>query len=125
MYLNFLIMIKLIKKLNFDYALDLLRNPAGTVTINYTQPIQSVELRFRTDNVLTNPTMSSTMNLISIGANNVTLDFSRGTLGTLSINGNPTGEIECYNGDWVNTLLRVSGSDLELIAARLGVKAGI
>ncbi len=106
------------EKPNFDYALDLIRNPAGTVTINYTQPIQSVELRFRTDDVLTNPTMSSTMNLISIGANNVTLDFSRGTLGTLSINGNPTGEIECYNGDWVNTLLRVSGSDLELIAKK-------
>jgi hypothetical protein len=30
------------------------------------------------------------MNLYSIGSNNVTIDFVRGTLGTLSINGTAT-----------------------------------
>ena len=106
------------EKLNFDYALDLIRNPAGTVLVNYDQPIQTVELRFRTDNVLTNPTMSSGMNLFTIGSNTVTVDFSKGTLGRLAINGNTTDEIECYNGDWINTILRVSGSNLELIAKK-------
>jgi hypothetical protein len=75
------------EKLNFDYALDLIQNAAGTVTVDYDQPINSVELRFRTDNVLTNPALPSTMNLFSVDSNDVTLDFTRGTLGTIQING--------------------------------------
>jgi|19_taG_2_1085344.scaffolds.fasta_scaffold02111_1 hypothetical protein len=98
--------IPIYEQLNFDYALDLIRNPAGTVIINYDQPIGSVELRFRTENILTNPTMSSTMNLYNVGGNSVTVDFSSGTLGTININGTASAEIECFNGDWVNTILR-------------------
>ena len=94
------------EKLNFDYALDLISNPAGTVTVNYDQPIDSIELRFRTDNIITNPTMPSTMNLYSVGSNEVTIDFSRGNLGTININGTASAEIECFDGEWVNTILR-------------------
>jgi hypothetical protein len=36
------------EKLNFDYALDLSSSAAGTVSVNYTSPINAVELRFRT-----------------------------------------------------------------------------
>ena len=103
----------------FNYALDLINNTAGTVTVDYTKPIRSVELRFRTDNVLTNPSVPSTMNLYSIGGNNVTIDFNSGTLGTLRINTTASGQIECFDGEYINTLLR-SGSNgtLELLAQR-------
>lgn len=106
------------EKLNFDYALDLLANPAGTVTINYTQPINSVELRFRTDNVVTNPTMSSTMNLFNIGSNAVTLDYSSGTMGSIQINGTSSLDIEMFDGGWLTALLKTSGSALQVVAKR-------
>lgn len=107
------------EKLNFDYALDLINNNAGTVRVDYDQPINSVELRFKIDNVLNNPTVPSSMNLYSIGSNNVTINFVRGTLGTLSINGTATNEIECYNGEFLNTLLRSGSSGtLELIVQK-------
>ena len=54
---------------------------------NYSQSINTVELRFKTDNVITNPAVPSTMNLFSVGSHDVTLDFTRGTLGTIQING--------------------------------------
>ena len=108
----------LYKKLNFDYSLDLIANTAGTVTVDYTQPIQSVELRFRTDNVLKNPSIPNTMHLYSIDGNDVTIDFVSGTYGTISINGNVSNAIEMFDGGWINTVLRKNGSDLELIANR-------
>ena len=106
------------EKLNFDYALDLIQNPAGNVTINYTQPINSVELRFRTDNVVTNPTIPSTMNLFNIGSNAVTLDYSSGTMGSIQINGTSSADIEMFDGGWLTALLKTSGSALQVIAKR-------
>jgi hypothetical protein len=107
------------EKLNFDYALDLIQNAAGTVTVDYDQPINSVELRFRTDNVLTNPALPSTMNLFSVDSNDVTLDFTRGTLGTIQINGTNSADIEMFDGGWLNVLLRSGGnSSLEVVAKK-------
>ena len=106
------------EKLNFDYALDLMTNTAGSVTVNYTQPINTVELRFRTDNVITNPTMSGTMNLFNIGSNAVTLDFQSGTLGKIKINGTGSGNIEMFDGGWLTAILRTSGSNLQVVAKR-------
>jgi hypothetical protein len=106
------------EKLNFDYALDLLQNPAGTVTINYSESINTVELRFRTDNVITNPTMSSTMHLYTIGSNVVTIDYTSGTLGTILVNGTGSANIEMFDGGWISTMLRPNGSDLEITAKR-------
>ena len=106
------------EKLNFDYALDLITNTAGTVTVNYDQPIESVELRFRTDDVIKNPTMPSTMNLFTIGSNTVTLDYTSGTLGTIQINGNSSSNIELFDGGWLTALLRKDGSNLEIVAKK-------
>ena len=107
------------EKLNFDYALDLIENTSGTVTINYDQPINSAELRFRTDDVLKNPSIPSTMNLFTIDSNDVTLDFTRGTLGTIRINETSSADIEMFDGGWLNVLLR-SGSNgtLEVVAKK-------
>jgi hypothetical protein len=106
------------EKLNFDYALDLSGSAAGTVVVNYTKPIQSVELRFRTADVLKYPTIPSTMNLYNIGSNSVTIDFSSGTMGVIQINGTGSAEFELFNGDWINTILRVNGTNLDLIAKK-------
>ena len=106
------------EKLNFDYALDLITNSAGLVTTNYSQSINSVEVRFRTDNVVTNPTMPSTMNLFSIGNNHVTLDYTRGTLGTIQINGTSSADIEMFDGGWLTAMLRTTGSNLQVVAKR-------
>jgi len=108
----------LYEKLNFDYALDLITNTAGTVTVNYNQPIEAVELRFRTDNVITNPLLPSTMNLFTIGSNTVTLDYTSGTMGTIQINGNSSADIELFDGEWLSTVLRKDGSNLEVIAKK-------
>ena len=104
-------------KLNFDYSLDLIRNPAGTVTTNYDQVIKSSELRFRLDNVISNPTMSSDMNLYKIGPSgtSVNIDFTAGTKGTFTIK-SPTdtatsGEMELFDGGYINTLLKTGSND--------------
>lgn len=117
------------EKLNFDYALDLIRNPAGTVITDWDAADSpngapnAIELRFRTDNVLTNPTMSGIMNLYTINAENsedilVDVAFSRGTLGRIRVNGTASAEIECFDGKWTNTILENSGSELKLTAKR-------
>ena len=106
------------EKLNFDYALDLITNTAGTVTVNYDQPIQSVELRFRTDDVIKNPTMPSTMNLFTIDSNTVTLDYTSGTLGTIQINGTGSANIELFDGGWLSAILRKNGTNLDVVAKK-------
>jgi len=106
------------EKLNFDYALDLIGTTTGTVTTNYSESINTVELRFRTDNVITNPTMSGTMNLFSVGSNAVTIDYTSGTLGTILINGTGSANIEMFDGGWLTAMLRTTGSKLEVVAKR-------
>ena len=106
------------EKLNFDYSLDLITNTAGTVTTNYSQSINTIEVRFRTDNVVKSPTMPSTMNLFSVGNNHVTIDFTRGTLGTIQINGTSSADIEIFDGSWITAMLRTSGSDLQVVAKK-------
>ena len=106
------------EKLNFDYALDLSGSAAGTVVVNYTQPINAVELRFKTADVLKYPIMPSTMNLYNIGSNSVTIDFSSGTKGVIQINGTGSAEFELFNGEWINTLLRKNGTNLDLVAKK-------
>jgi hypothetical protein len=106
------------EKLNFDYALDLINNSAGTVTVNYDQPVNSVELRFRTDDVLENPTLPGTMHLYTIDGNDVTIDFQSGTYGSILINGTASAAIEMFDGGWLNTVLRTNGSLLEIVAKR-------
>jgi hypothetical protein len=106
------------EKLNFDYALDSIANSAGTITVNYSQSINTVELRFRTDNVITNPSISSTMNLFNVGSNAVTLKYTSGTLGKIQINGTGSANIEMFDGGWINMMLKTSGTNLQVVAAR-------
>jgi len=106
------------EKLNFDYALDLSGSSSGTVTVNYSQSLQSVELRFRTADVVKHPTLPNTMNLYTIGSNAVTIDFSSGTMGNIQINGTSSGDFELFNGDWITTVLRKNGTNLDLIAKK-------
>ena len=106
------------EKLNFDYALDLSGSSSGTVTVNYSQSLQTVELRFRTADVLKYPTIPSTMNLYTIGSNAVTIDFSSGTMGSIQINGTSSADFELFNGDWITTILRKQGTNLDIIAKK-------
>jgi hypothetical protein len=108
----------LYKKLNFDYALDLSGSSAGTVTVNYSQSINTVELRFRTADVVKYPTMPSTMNLFTVGSNVVTLDYTSGTKGTMKINGTGSANIELFDGGWLTTMLRTNGNKLDLITKK-------
>ena len=102
----------LYEKLNFDYALDLINNTAGTVTVNYTSSINTTEIRFRTDDVIKTPTLASTMNLFTIGSNTVTLDYSSGTKGKMQINGTSSADIELFDGGYLTTMLRTTPDEL-------------
>jgi len=106
------------EKYNFDYALDLSGSTAGTVTVNYSQSINSVELRFRPDNIETNPLIPTTMNLFNIGSNSVIMEFNSGNKGVIKINGTSSGLIELYNDEWVTTLLKTNGTNLDLITKK-------
>ena len=106
------------EKLNFDYALDLSGSSAGTVTVNYSQSINTVELRFKTLNVVTHPTLPNTMNLFNIGSNAVTLDFTSGNKGVVKINGTGSNTIELFDGNWLSVALRTNGTNLDLITKK-------
>jgi hypothetical protein len=106
------------EKLNFDYALDLSGSSAGTVTVNYSQSINTVELRFRPDNIATNPLIPTTMNLFNIGSNAVTMEFNSGNKGVMKINGTSSGLIELYNDEWLTTMIKRNGTNLDLITKK-------
>ena len=106
------------EKLNFDYALDLSGNTAGIVTVNYSQSINTVELRFRPDDVVANPSIPTTMNLLNIGSNAVILEFNSGNKGVIKINGTGSGLIELYNGEWLTTMIKTNGTNLDLITKK-------
>jgi|TARA_R110002012_G_scaffold52195_3_gene134132 hypothetical protein len=99
-------------KLNFDYALDLINNTAGTVIVNYTSSIKTTEIRFRTDDVIKTPTLPSTMNLFTIGSNTVTLDYTSGTKGKVQINGTSSADIELFDGGYLSAMLRATPDEL-------------
>ena len=106
------------EKYNFDYALDLSGSTAGTVTVNYSQSINTVELRFRPDDVVANPSIPTTMNLLNIGSNAVTLEFNSGNKGVMKINGTGSGLIELYNDEWLTTMVKTNGTNLNLITKK-------
>lgn len=106
------------EKTNFDYALDLINNAAGTVTINYNTPIDGLELRFRTDDVVSNPLLPSAMNLVTIGSNTISLHFDSGNMGKVKINGTASSNIELYDGAWLNLLLQKNGTNLDLFVKK-------
>ena len=106
------------EKYNFNYALDLSSSAAGTVTVNYSQSINTVELRFRPDNVITNPTIPTTMNLFNVGSNSVTMEFNSGNKGVMKINGTGSGLIELYADEWLTTMLKTNGTNLDLITKK-------
>lgn len=107
------------EKLNFDYSLDLINNSSGIVETEYSGSVKSIELRFRLEDVSLNPFIPSVMSLYTFDTNEVDIEFVSGTYGRLRINGNPTNNIEVFDGGWVNTLLTWDGaSSLNLYAAR-------
>jgi hypothetical protein len=95
------------EKLNFDYALDLIGTTTGTVKIRYAIKPSDIEFRFRTDNVIANPTISSSMELFDINGGSVyaTVDFVSGTKGSISLNGNTSTPIEMFDGGWLSVLI--------------------
>jgi hypothetical protein len=101
------------EKLNFDYALDLINNPAGLVEINVPSDMIAIELRFRLDDVRKNPTIPSSMELLSIdgGSFTVGVDFVSGTFGTVSISGMTASDpIEMFDGGWISLLVQNDGN---------------
>ena len=101
-----------------NYALDLIANTAGTVTTNYSQSINTVQLRFRTADVTKTPTLPSTMNLFTIGSNTVTLNYVSGTVGQLKINNTGSANIELFDGGWTSVILKTNSNKLDLVASR-------
>jgi hypothetical protein len=108
------------EKLNFDYALDLIGTTAGTVVIPYTTTPSALELRFRLDDVRTNPTMPSSMELLNIGGSfYVSVDFVSGTMGTISISGmTASSPIEMFDGGWLSLLLTDDGTNSYAVVKR-------
>lgn len=109
------------EKLNFDYALDLINTTAGEVSVIYDTTLQFIELRFRLDDVRTNPTIPSQMELIRINDSSlyVTVDFVSGTLGTVSVNGDtPSAPIEMFDGGWLSLKLNDDGTDSYAVVKR-------
>ena len=106
------------EKYTLNYALDLSGSAAGTVTTNYSQSINTVELRFRPDNIVDNPLIPTTMNLFTVGSNVVTLEFNSGNKGVMKLNGTSSGLIELYSDEWLNTMLKTNGTNLDLITKK-------
>ena len=109
------------EKLNFDYALDLIGTTAGSVNISYTTTPNNIEFRFRLDDVIANPAMSSSMELFDIGSGSfyATIDFVSGTKGTISLNGDSASTpIEMFDGGWLSVLVTENSGDSFAIVKR-------
>ena len=110
------------EKLNFNYALNTSGSNTGQfeiVNIGASKSVGSIEFRFRVPDVVQHPTIPSKMLLYTINSNhNVGLEFTSGNKGVMQLNGTSSGEFEIFNGEWVSTLLRETGSNVELIAKR-------
>ena len=106
------------EKYTLNYALDVSGSTSGIVTTNYSQSINTVELRFRPDNIVDNPLIPTTMNLFTVGSNVVTLEFNSGNKGVMKLNGTSSGLIELYSDEWLNTMLKTNGTNLDLITKK-------
>ena len=109
------------EKLNFDYALDLINTTTGTVKIEYKTTPTDIEFRFRTDNVITNPMISSSMELFDINGGSLyaTIDFVSGTKGTISLKGGtPSAPIEMFDGGWLSVLITEDAGDTYAVVKR-------
>ena len=113
------------EKLTENYALDLIDSPAGTVSIPYSSPT-AIELRFKTDNIIANPFMSSSVNLFKWngGARSVKLNYVSGTMGTVCIQTSTTtgvvsSPIEMFDGNgWLTAVLQEDGANLKVTVTR-------
>jgi hypothetical protein len=108
------------EKLNFDYALDVSSSAAGLVTVNYNSlPLNSIELRFRTDNVQDNPFLPNTMNVLQFGGDRIVLSFQSGDKGTFQINGSAqTDPISVFDGEWASLIVKNNGGNIELVVKK-------
>jgi hypothetical protein len=108
------------EKLNFDYALDVSSSAAGLVTVNYNSlPLNSIELRFRTDNVQDNPFLPNTMNVLQFGGDRILLSFQSGDKGTFQINGSAqTDPISVFDGEWASLIVKNNGGNIELVVKK-------
>jgi hypothetical protein len=58
------------------------------------------------------------MNLFNVGSNSVTLEFNSGNKGVMQINGTSSGLIELYSDEWLTTVLKTNGTNLDLITKK-------
>jgi hypothetical protein len=108
------------EKLNFDYALDVSSSAAGLVTVNYNSlPLNSIELRFRTDNVQDNPFLPNIMNVLQFGGDRILLTFQSGDKGTFQINNSAqTDPISVFDGEWASLIVKNNGGNIELVVKK-------
>ena len=110
------------EKLTSNYALNLSDTTTGTVTTNYSQSINAIQLRFRTVDVVKYPTMPSKMTLFTIGSDVVTLNYVSGTKGTVNIENASSNisssKIVLFDGNWSNVVLNQVGNQLKLVVGR-------
>ncbi len=58
------------------------------------------------------------MNLFTIGSNIVTLNFTSGNKGVVQINGTSSNQIELFDGNWLNLVLRTNGTNLDIVTKK-------
>jgi hypothetical protein len=108
------------EKLNFDYALDVSSSAAGIVTVNYNSlPLNSIELRLRTDNIQDNPFLPNVMNVLQFGGDRILLTFQSGDKGTFQINNSAqTDPISVFDGEWASLIVKNNGGNIELVVKK-------
>jgi hypothetical protein len=108
------------EKLNFDYALDVSSSAAGIVTVNYNSlPLNSIELRLRTDNIQDNPFLPNIMNVLQFGGDRILLTFHSGDKGIFQINASAqTDPISIFDGEWASLIVKNNGGNIELVVKK-------
>jgi len=89
----------------------------GLININATEQVNTVQIRFKPQSVITNPSIPTTMNIIKIGANVIDIQYSSGTNGIFLINDvNASNEIEMFNDNWISLNISTDGTYVNLLA---------
>ena len=98
-------------------ALVMPSGSSGLVIVNVPTQVNTVQLRFKSDSVIKNPTIPTIQNIVRIDSHIIDIQYTSGTNGVFLINGVDTSNaIEMFDDNWISLNVSTDGTNLNLLA---------
>lgn len=97
-------------------ALVIPSGSSGLITVDAPQQVNTVQLRFKPESVIQNPTIPTVQNIVRIDSHVIDIQYTSGTNGVFLINGIDTSnEIEMFDDNWISVNISTDGTNLNLL----------